>query len=162
MFYVCINIYMVVWVCKCCVFVCTCVCVYECISVRVYLYSCEYMCLWLYITARRPRSYNSDLEAETRTLPGLMLLWSQYAMRFKDRLTRWFGDSYLFVQWRPGDNSDPKSCYFMWVFVLMLFPYLLLPVGVRISIHIISCDRLVYFTSIIMLIISWDINEYPF
>jgi len=36
----------------------------------------------------------------------------------------------------------------------MLIPYLLLPVGVRVSIRIISCDHLIYFTSMIMRIIS--------
>jgi len=36
----------------------------------------------------------------------------------------------------------------------MLFPYLLLPVGVCASIHIISCDHLIYFTIVIMRIIS--------
>jgi len=40
------------------------------------------------------------------------------------------------------------------VFVRILFPYLLLLVGVRVFIRIILCDRLIYFTSVIMRIIS--------
>jgi len=35
------------------------------------------------------------------------------------------------------------------VFVLMSFPYLLLPVSIRVSIRIISCDYLIYFTNMI-------------
>ena len=69
--------------------------------------------------------------------------------RFEDRFMKWLGDWYRLIQQRPDDDSNSKPCHFMWVFVLMYCPYLLLPVGVHVDIRIISCDCLIYFTSMI-------------
>ena len=76
--------------------------------------------------------------------------------RFEDRPMRWSENSYRFVQWRPDGDSDPNSRHYMWVFILMLFSYLLLSVGVHmllVSFHVNNCyilpfDLLYYFMRI--------------
>ena len=77
--------------------------------------------------------------------------------RFKDRPIRWSRGSYRFVQWRPDGNSDSKSRHFMWVSVLILFSYLLWTVDIYML--LVLFDHLIYFTSVIMRIISWVISQ---
>jgi len=165
-----------VWVCVCYI---KCICMYimcviifgvyvymmcmheiECIHVYVCMCVCYIiMCMTPWVIA-----CCSDLDSFVRSELGnrrsrLRVRCDPMHWRFEDRSMGWSGDPYRFVQWRPDGDSDTKSRHFMWVFVLMLFLYLLLPVGVYVTIRIISCDHVMYFTSMITCITSWDISE---
>ena len=101
-----------------------CVWRYMCTDVYSYEFICLVAC---YIIS--DSFVQSELGNERFRLVRVMDLthW-----RFEDRLMRWFGDSYRFVQWRPDNDSDSRSRHFMWVFSFVLFPCLPWSIGVRI------------------------------
>ena len=99
-----------VWVHIGCI-MCVCVCVD----------SPSFLCVRLCAKVMRTSSWDPDQLQETQTRSGFIFTVDPIHRRFKDRPMGWFGDSYRFVQWRPDDDSLPKSRHFMWVFVLVLF-----------------------------------------
>ena len=162
--------YICMYVCILCV--CISVCIYVYVCIKVYTYSCVYVCMVVYrscvyvclcefmclvacysVSDLLGRSKYSNRRVE------IVLVMDLIYWRFKDRSTRWSVDQYLFVQWRPDGDSVPKPRHFMWVFVLISFSSLPLLCFIR----IISCDLILYFTSLTYCITSWDnINCSPY
>ena len=86
---------------------------------------------------------------------GFVSILEPMLRRFKDRSIGWSVNQYRFVQLRPDGDSVLKPRHFMWVFVLVYLHY-------RYALHvtlIISCAFLLYFTSLITCIFSWDICD---
>jgi len=79
--------------------------------------------------------------------------------RFEDRPMGVFRGSYRFVQWRPDGDSFPKPRHFMWVFALVSFSLFTVLSCVLYVSCIITCDRLLYFISLITCITSCDIRD---
>jgi len=125
---VCVCIVLCICVLVCYVYVCVYTCMYGCTSVRVYIcvraFMGECVCVSVaaYGLARAIRTGN-------RT-PEFVFAVDPIHWRFEGWHTRWFGDPYRFVQWRPDSDLDPKSRHFMWVFAFVLFSYLPLSIGI--------------------------------
>ena len=128
-----------------------------CVCVQVYVHMSS--CIWLHGYSVLDSFVRSELSNRRFRFVPVM---DSIHWQFEDRPMRWSRDQYQFVQWRPDGDSDSKTRHFMCVFVLMSFSYILLPVGVHVAIRIISCDRLIYFTSMITCIISCDVSECSF
>jgi len=139
------------------VHICLHVYIMECIHVRGYF--CVRSCVWLRVAVFRIRLVRSGLLQEIRTRFRFVLVVDPIHRRFEDRSMRWSVDQCWFVQWRPDDISVPKLCHFMWVFDLMSFSYLRLLLDIDVFIRIISCDFILYFTSLTCCITSGDISD---
>ena len=139
-----------------CMYLCVCMYVYTCIWMYVGVYMCHVcvlipplsVCVWSHVTVIADLFVRFELNNGRFKFVPVM---GSIDWRFEDWPTRWSGDPSRFVQWRPYSDSGPKSRHFMLVFILMLFPYLLLPVGVHVAIRIISCD----FFLLVWLVVSF-------
>ena len=133
-----------------------CVCIYLCMYRCMYVYACGsvyIMCTYVFVyqRVRLVACYSvSDLLGRSklgnrrfRFVPIL----DPIPRWLEDRSMGWSVGQYRFVQWRPDGVSVPKPCHFMWVFVLMSFPYLpLLFVLFHVTIRcILQCDYLYHF-----------------
>jgi len=152
-YYVCMCI-LCIWVYSVCMHVCTCIYV-VCVCMRMYVHVSS--CVWLRDTAFQINSY--DPNSITENLDCVRYKPDTQAIRRPTHgmIRRSVPARTVKTKWRF--RSKPR--HFMWVFALVSFSYLLLPVGVNVFIRIISCDRLIYFASMIIYIISWDISERP-
>jgi len=142
-----------VWVCvyniNVCVYYvygCTCVCMYTGAC------SCEFMG-WVACCSIRPVWWDPDPLQETqirirRWFDTLAIRRLTYEMIRRSiplravKIRRWFG---------------PKTASFYVSVCSYIFSLLLLLVGVHISVRIISCDHMIYFSSMIIRITPWNI-----
>ena len=140
------------------VYICMLDCAHVCrVHVLCVLYMCTYVNECLVVCCSVLDSFVRSKLSNRRF--KFMPVLDPIDWQFEDRSMRWSRDMYWFVQWRPDDDLDPKSRHFMWVFVLMLFSYLPLLLDIGIFILIISCDFILYFTSLTCCITSWDIID---
>ena len=108
--YICMYMGVHVYVCMCvCVYM-WCVYVYECMFVWIHLFGCV-------VTAITDSFVQSEIGNRRFILVPVMHLIHGW---FEDRPMRWSRDPYRFIQWRSGDDLDPRPRHFMWVFVLLL------------------------------------------
>ena len=127
------------------------ICPYACVGVkRVFIFIC--MCLVACCSDSDPfvRSKLGNM------IFGFVSILDAMHRRFEDRFMGWSVDQYGFMQWRPDGDSVSKPRHFMWVFVLMSFSFLPLLCFIR----IISCDFILYFTSLTCCITSWGICNF--
>ena len=99
-----------------------CTCVFMCMCV----YVCMWLWVWLRVTTFRTLLVRSGPLQEIRTQFGFVLVVGPIHRRFEDRSIGRSEDQYRFVQWRLNGDSDEKSCYFMWVFLVFLLSILIL------------------------------------
>ena len=108
----CLLVYVSVYVYVCIMLVC----------VYVYVCVCISSCVCMVASYSDPNPFDEIRTRYGRF--GVVLVMDPIHWRFEDRPMGWAGDSYQFVRWRPDSNPVPKPRHFMWVFVLMSFPYL--------------------------------------
>ena len=121
------------WGSRCvCVCKCVCMCVGMCTCV-LYTYICWCMCVHVCCVCSICMSVYECMIGRLCEFMGECvfylqhpdsLVWSELSSRRVQICvhygpdTRRFENPYLFVQWRPDGDSDPKSHHFMWVFTL--------------------------------------------
>ena len=157
--YVCIGMFIYMYCCVCLyMYVCgyTCMCPCACVGVnRVFIFIC--MC-WLRATAFHVCLVSFEPNyRRPRPDPDSCSLWTRYNDDLKTVL--WDDPSIS-----TGSCSEDQTAIRFWNCVISCECSLLCIYRCRYALHvdlIISCNFLLYFTSLITFITSWDIHDCP-
>ena len=141
--YICMYMGVYLCVCTCGVHIWVC---YVCLLIPLSLYM-------IMIQRYRPVWWDPDPLQKSQNC----VCCGPDTLAIEDWPTGRFRDPYRFVQWRPDDDSDLKS-HHLNVCSCAIFLFTVVT-GYLCFIHIISFDRLIYFTSMITCIISCDTSE---
>jgi len=139
--YVCLGVYMS----TCIYVVCVCIRVYVCVS------SCVGLCVAAFQTCSCDLNSITGVSNLCHYRPDILVI----RRPTNEMIWRFIPIRVVRTRWR----IKSKTASFHVSVCSYVFPYLLLPVGVHVAIRIISCDHLLYFTSMITCITSWDVSE---